>query len=117
MASIDDQLEHLTNLHLLELKALRHSQNITNIVNRLYSPCTKQLVLKINQKLSTTYTVESATFITNNYANILDDINKFTIRGTESSFYDIFMHFIKSATLHVYSNYARDFLELLIKAF
>jgi hypothetical protein len=115
--SVTDQLNHLTDLHKIELKALSKSEDITSIINRHFSPCTRLLVLKINESLNVTYPVESAAFVTNAYADILNDINKFNSNGIETNFYDIFMKFLQTAQLHLYSDYAKDFLALLVLAF
>lgn len=115
MATVDDELEHLTTLHKIELMVISKNEKVSQIPNRHYNPSTKKLLDKINEKLSTTYVTESTTMTTGAFTDIFDDVNKHS--HIDLTYHQAFMKFFQQSELDTYSDYAKDYLNLLVLAF
>ncbi len=115
MATVDDELEHLTLLHKIQLLILQNNVNVSDIPNKHYNPPTKLLLNKINEKLSATYPVESTAMTNGAYTDIFDTINRHI--AVDQTYHQAFMKFFQLSSLNVYSDYAKDYLNLLVLAF
>ena len=114
--TIDDEYDHAKYLHRIQLEILGRNQIVSALSNTHYNPCIKLVIVKILQKLSTTYSTEvEYIMVTKQYQNIFDDLNKFG--SHELAYYEAFMKFILASNIDTYSAFSKDFLELLTQAF
>ena len=115
MATIDDELTHLTLLHRLELGIVAYNNDINRISSQRHNPCSKLFLDKIIEKLSATYPVETSEIINN--TDIFLGLNKPGYSGTDLTFHDCFMEFILKSKLNITSAFSIAFLTLAILGF